>query len=129
MYMNLNNLFIYEFIYTMNSYDFFIYEFICIMNSCMNSGVPRFQMKCCRPSSLSWFSRTRRLNFRDVVYMNIEKKAPTNSGTASLAPTFRLDAGLRHNFKQGLPVHFEIWAVGQTAGSDTADKGHPEKRL
>ena len=24
--------------------DFFIYEFICFMNSCMNSGVPRFQM-------------------------------------------------------------------------------------
>ena len=55
--------------------------------------------------------------------MNIEKKVPTISGTASVAPTFRLDAGLHHNFKQGVPVHFEIWAVGQTAGSDTADKG------
>ena len=42
-------------------------------------------------------------------------------GTASVAPTFRLDAGLHHNFKQGMPVHFEIWAVGQTAESDTAD--------
>ena len=48
--------------------------------------------------------------------MNIEKKAPTKSGTASVAPTFRLDVGLRHNLKQGVPVHFEIWAVSQTAG-------------
>ena len=47
--------------------------------------------------------------------MNIEKKVPTISGTASVAPTFRLDAGLHHNFKQGVPVHFEIWAAGQTA--------------
>ena len=60
--------------------------------------------------------------------MNIEKKVPTISGTASVARTFRLDAGLDHNFKQGVPVHFEIWAVGQTAGSDTADKGHSWKR-
>ena len=41
--------------------------------------------------------------------------------TGSVAPIFRLDAGLRHNFKQGVPVHFEIWAVWQTEGSDTAD--------
>ena len=57
--------------------------------------------------------------------MNIEKKVPTISGTASVAPTLRLDAGLHHNFKQGVPVHFEIWAVGQTAGSDTADRAIP----
>ena len=57
-----------------------------------------------------------------------ERKAPTKLGTARVAPTFLLDAGLHHNFKQGVPVHFEIWAVGQTAESDTADKGHSEKR-
>ena len=45
--------------------------------------------------------------------MNIEKKVPTISGTASVAPTFQLDAGLHHNFKQGVPVHVEIWAVSQ----------------
>ena len=55
-----------------------------------------------------------------------EKKAPTKLGTASVAPTF-LDAGLCHNFKQGVPVHFDIWAVGQTAESDTADKGHSQE--
>ena len=59
--------------------------------------------------------------------MNIEKKVTTISGTASVAQTFRLDAGLYHNFKQGVPVHFDIWAVGQTAESDTADKGHSQE--
>ena len=57
--------------------------------------------------------------------MNIEKKVPTISSTASVAQTFRLDAGLDHNFKQGVPVHFEIWAVSQTAGSETADQVSP----
>ena len=60
--------------------------------------------------------------------MNGERKVSSMSNTGSVAPTFRLDAGLRHNFKQGVPVHFEIWAVCQTAGSDTADKGHSWKR-
>ena len=40
-----------------------------------------------------------------------EKKAQTKLGTASVALTFLLDAGLHHNFKQGVPVQFEIWAV------------------
>ena len=59
--------------------------------------------------------------------MNIEKKVPTISGTASIAQTFQLDEGLHHNFKQGVPVHFEIWAVSQTAVSDTAKKGHSQE--
>ena len=60
--------------------------------------------------------------------MDIEKKAPTKSGTTSVALTFSLNASLSHNFKQGVPVHFEIWAAGQTVGSNTADKGHSAKR-
>ena len=60
--------------------------------------------------------------------MNVERKVSSIQDTGSVAPIFRLDAGLRHNFKQGVPVHFEIWAVCQTAGSDTADKGHSAKR-
>ena len=60
--------------------------------------------------------------------MNVERKVPSILDTGSVALNFRLDAGLRHNFKQGVPVHFEIWAVCQTTGSDTADKGHTAKR-
>ena len=37
-----------------------------------------------------------------------DKKAPTKLGTASVAQTFRLDAGLHHNFKKGVRVHFEF---------------------
>ena len=56
--------------------------------------------------------------------MNIEKKVQPYLALPAVALKFRLDAGLDHNFKQGVPAHFEIWAVGQTAGPDTADKGH-----
>ena len=40
--------------------------------------------------------------------MNIEKKVPTISGTIRVAQTFLLDAGLHHNFKQGVLVHFKF---------------------
>ena len=36
--------------------------------------------------------------------------------TGSVAPIFRLDAGLHHNFKQGVPVHFEIWSSARQEG-------------
>ena len=48
--------------------------------------------------------------------MNIENKVPTISGTPSVAQTFRLDAGLHHNFKQGVPVHFEIGQLARQQG-------------